>query len=90
MATYRLDNLQISENPFYIYEISLDLYWKNGTCYLGSKFYKSNKLIQTKSIRKLYKGYIIEKSITLLAAPYTFLQNLPIYKLKKRKNETVH
>ena len=86
-GTYRYENTQIEVFPFFLYEISLWVRWKNGCAILGSKFIKSNKLIPKIVKSKKMKSYTIEKDITLIGAPLEFIQSehLPPYELIKRK-----
>ena len=86
-GTYRYENTQIEVFPFFLYEVSLWVRWKNGCAILGSKFIKSNKLISKVVKSKKMKSYTIEKDITLIGAPLEFIQseNLPPYELIKRK-----
>lgn len=78
------DNQIIEVMPYFIYEISLNKYWKNGYCVLAHKFYKSNKLLNISDEIKHYDDYIISKEIVLLGAPENFIKDLPIYQLKKK------
>lgn len=81
----------ISVAPEFIYELSLHKYWENGYCILGSKLYKSSKLlnIEKNFIIKKYKDYTIIKEINLVGAPQSFVDQLEVRnskkKLKKKK-----
>lgn len=81
----------VEESPAFIYEVSLHKYWKNGYCFLGNKFYKSNKLLNIKqnSIYKRDKNYILEKSISIIGVPVEFIKEnkLKLYKSKKLKKK---
>ena len=85
--SYVYNGIRIEVSKFFLYEVSLHKYWKNGYCLLGIKLYKSNKFIPTNRICKKYKDYTIEKDIILIAAPYKFIKekNLPIYKVNPKK-----
>lgn len=77
------ENQRIETMPYFIYEVSINKYWKNGFCVLGHKFYKSNKLLKTKDKIRYYDNYIISKEIILLGGPEQFTKDLPDFKLKK-------
>lgn len=70
--------------PYFLYEVSIHKYWKNGYCLLGSKYYKSKSLLDIKkSIRtKKFKDYTISKEIELLAAPYEFIRDNNLQKVE--------
>ncbi len=79
---------------FFIYEVSIHKYWKGGYCLLGNKLFKSNKALNISHFHryKYFKECIIEKEISLIAAPYEFIRemNLPVYKkpiIKRRKKK---
>ena len=59
-GTYRYENTQIEVFPFFLYEVSLWVRWKNGCAILGSKFIKSNNLIPKVVKSKKMKSYTIE------------------------------
>jgi len=75
--------------PCFIYEVSAYKYWKNGFCFLGDKYYKSNKLLKIKKNRKVkdFKEYKIVKEIVLLGAPEGFIREmgLPLFVPTKPK-----
>ena len=66
-------------------------YWKNGYCLLGSKLFKSDKLLNIRCPRvyKRFKEYTIEKEISLIAAPQEFIieMGLPVYENIVIKNK---
>lgn len=78
--------------PYYKYEICIYKYWKGGFCQLGSKCFKSDRLLNVKYTRKRRQcnGYSIEKTIELVGAPIGFIEenNLfmckPVLKTKKK------
>lgn len=84
--------------PCFIYEVSAHKYWKNGYCFLGDKYYKSDRLLRISSSHKvsIFNGYKIVKEIVLLGAPEGFIKEmgLPLFvptepKVKtKKKNGT--
>ncbi len=81
----------VEELPYFLYELSIHKYWKNGFCVLGTKFFTSKKLLNFKQVKKIkqFKGYKLEKEITLLGVPKEFIEkyNLkaPVKKTKKKK-----
>lgn len=54
---------------------------------LSCRYYTSDKLLNVKEVEvvKRFKNFNIERFITLLGAPISFIEenNLPIYELKK-------
>ena len=92
---YVYEEQRIGVFPYFVYEVCLYKYWKNGFCMLGSKFYKSSKLLDIKKQReyKRFKEYMIEREITLVAAPYDFIRENdlpeyePIIKVKKSRKK---
>ena len=60
-------------------------YWKNGCSIVESKFYKSDHFI--KPFVKKRGAY--EKSIILIAAPFSFINNnkLELFELKKKNGK---
>ena len=59
---------------------------------LFEKFVESDKEISSKCVVEYYpnkkkKEYVIEKSITMVAAPERYLQHLSLYNPNKEKNE---
>lgn len=86
---YIYDDYIIETHSNFIYEININKYWKNGFSSLGSKFVKSDKLLNLKNKRKFikYDDYFIEKEITLIGAPLKFIKeyNLQEYIPKKKK-----
>lgn len=89
--TYLYEGSRIEVLPFFLYEIRIVKYWKGGFCVLGSQFISTDELLHIKytNILKHYNNYVIEKEISLMGAPYEFIEenNLPIYKpnVKKKK-----
>ena len=81
--SYVYDGIRIEVSEFFLYEVSLHKYWKNGYCSLGSKLFKSDKLLNIRCPRvyKRFKEYTIEKEISLIAAPQEFIieMGLPVY-----------
>lgn len=75
---YQYKNFKIQLGKYYIYEVNLYKFWKNGYCFLGSKRFYSRKLLNIKKERiyRYFKNYIIEKEICFIAAPYEFIKDL--------------
>lgn len=78
----------------FVYELNIYKYWKGGFCQMGSKLYKSNKLLDIKkdNIIEKYDDYFIQKEITLIGVPQKFVDEnqLKVYKpiiKKSKKNE---
>lgn len=65
-------NLEIM--PCFVYEVSINKYWKNGFCVLANKFYKSDKLIEVPDKIRHYDDYIIIREVILLGAPEKFVK----------------
>lgn len=85
---YVYEGSTIEKLPYFLYEVSINKYWKNGYSQIKSRFFKSNKFIR---FRKAVKrnNTVIEKEITLLGAPESFIKeyNLSIYQPKKKKKK---
>lgn len=73
--------------PYFLYEVSVYKLAPNMACILGSKFFKSDKLLNIKKDveYKKAKDFTIVRYIDLLGAPMSFIEenNLPIYELRK-------
>lgn len=86
---YIYKDFKVEQLPYFLYEVCINKYWKDGFCVLGYKFYKSNKLLDIKKYRitKKYKDYLLEKVIDLVGVPYTFIieNHLKLYEPKKKK-----
>lgn len=56
---------------------------------LSNKYFTSEKFLDLKEreVLKYYKDYTIERFITLLGAPFSFIEenDLPPYELKKKR-----
>lgn len=95
--TYMYDGFRVRECPFFIYEVSLNKYWKNGYSLLSSKLYKSDEYIPIKKHSQCSKKgtYLIEKAISLIGITRDFIRehNLSEYnpnakfKRKSKKNK---
>lgn len=84
---YIYEGSKIEVLPYFLYEVSIYKYWKNGFCLLGNKFFKTNKPLRQYNNFKYFKEYFVEKEVSLLGAPIEFIEelNLIIYKPKKKK-----
>lgn len=89
--TYIYEGTRIEVLPYFLYEVCIYKHWNSGACVLGSRFFKSDRLLKIRCSSKFkqFSGYAIEKEITLIGAPYQFIResNLseykPIIKTKK-------
>lgn len=77
-GTFKYEGMLIEQLPFYLYELTVYLYWKGGCGIRGNRFIKTSKPlnISKSCIRKKWKDYIVEKSIVLLGAPAEFINDL--------------
>ena len=81
---------QIEPAKYYIYEVSkYIIYKKENRCELfASKFLMSKKYIELKNSVETSKECTIYITCSLIGAPKEYIENLPIYELKKKtKNE---
>lgn len=89
--SYIYNGCRIEVLPYFLYEVCLHKYWKNGYCILGSKFIKSDQLLDIKqaNVYKRVDEYLLEKDITLLGVPSSFVEenNLPVYEINKIKKK---
>lgn len=85
--TYRYQDSQIEVLPCFLYEVDLYKIAPMRANILSCRYYTSNKLLNVKEVEvvKRFKNFHIERFITLLGAPMSFIEdnNLPIYELKK-------
>lgn len=87
-TNYRFGENRIVAMPYFLYEVSVYKLSRNMACILGSKYFKSDKLLNIKKdveYLKKTKDYNIVRYIDLLGAPMSFIEenNLPIYELRK-------
>ena len=91
IKTYLYKDNRVEILPYFLYELSINKYWKSGFCSLGRKFFKSDNLIRINktNIFKKYKDYIIEKEISLIGVPSEFVESnkLPIFELNINKKK---
>lgn len=81
---------RIEPAKYYLYEISkYIIYKKENRCELfASKFLMSKKYIEFKDLVESSKECTIYTICSLIGAPKEYIENLPIYELKKKiKNE---
>lgn len=85
--TYRYQDNQIEVLPYFLYEVDLYSISPKRTKILLSRYYTSDKFLNVKEVEvvKRFKNFNIQRFITLLGAPISFIEenNLPIYELKK-------
>lgn len=91
IKTYTYKGFRLEILPYFLYEICINKYWKGGFCTLESKFLKSDKPLKVKVFNQFKYGesFLIEKSITMLGAPYSFIRenNLPEFQLNNKKKK---
>lgn len=80
--TYLHNNTQIEQLPYFLYEVSIYEITKYTAGILSTKYYTSNEYISIKPYVKRFQNFILERSVTLLGAPESFVTKLPIYKKK--------
>ena len=89
--TYEYQGHQIEILPTFLYEVSLYKIFPTSSTMLSSRYYTSNKIIKVEESKvvKRFKNFFIERFITLLGAPISFIKdnNLPIYELKKQSKK---
>lgn len=85
--TYRYQDSQIEVLPYFLYEVDIYRIAPKRVNILSSRYYTSNKLLQVneREVIKRFKDFSIDRFITLLGAPLSFIEenNLPIYELRK-------
>lgn len=92
---YLWDNSLITPCNYFIYEVCIYKYWRFGFCQFGSKYFKSDILLNIKYNNKYYRhgSYLLEKTIELIGAPIEFIKGndlpkyKPILKIKKSKKK---
>lgn len=84
---YRYNDDAVEILPYFLYEVSIYKIESTRASLLSCKYYSSNKLLKIKEVEilKTFREYTIERFITLLGAPESFIKenNLPIYELRK-------
>lgn len=87
--SYIYEGQRITVDSHYIYEINVYRIAKNRANIILSRSYKSNKLLDVKEVEILreYDSFTIERFITLVSAPLSFIEenNLSLYIKPKRK-----
>lgn len=85
--TYRYQDNQIEVLPWFLYEVDLYFISPRRANLLSHRYYTSDKLLNSKEVEviKRFRNFNIERFITLLGAPISFIEenSLPIYELKK-------
>lgn len=88
-TSYRLQDNRVTITSFFLYEVSVYKIEPNCVSILGSKFYKSDSLLNIKkeTTEKKFKNYSIVKFVDLLGVPESFVKenNLPIWEPKRKK-----
>lgn len=87
---YVYNGEKITISPFFIYEVDLYRVSKNRANVISTRCYKSNKLLNVKDVEivRYFSSFTIERYITLLSAPLSFIKenNLPLY-IKKHERK---
>lgn len=89
---YVYEGFKVEILPYFLYELSISKYWKNGYCLISSKFYKIDKPLSIKhyNVFRKFNGYLIGKELTPIGvtqefANYNNLQKyIPKKKIKKK------
>lgn len=88
-TTYLLQGNIVETMPYFLYEVSVYKIAKNIAALIGSRFYKSDKLLKIKNdlTVKKFKDYKVVRYINILGVPKEFVEenNLPIYEAKPKK-----
>lgn len=86
-VSYRFGEHRIEPMPYFLYEVGIYKITEDSAGILGSKYFKSDKLLdfKTEVEHKKFKDYRLVKYIDLLGAPIEFIEenNLSIYELRK-------
>lgn len=89
--TYRYEDYQIEVLPYFLYEVSIYRIAPMRANMLSTRYYTSDKLLEVKEVEviKRFKDFNIERFITLLGAPKSFIEenNLPMYELKTNRKK---
>lgn len=85
--TYWYQDSQIEVLPCFLYEVDLYFISPRRANMLSNRYYTSDRLLNVKDVEvvKRFKNFNIQRFITLLGAPISFIEenNLPIYESKK-------
>lgn len=85
--SYRFEEHRVEPMPYFLYEVGIYKITNDSACILGSKYFKSDKLLNLKSEveQRKFSNYRLLKYVDLLGAPMEFIEenNLPIYELRK-------
>lgn len=87
--TYRYQDSQIEVLPYFLYEVNLYFISPSKANMISNRYYTSDKFLNVKEVEviKRFKNFNIQRFITLLGAPISFIEenNLPIYEPKKKR-----
>lgn len=83
---YKYQDLYVEEMPYFLYEVSLYRIEKNRANLLCSKYYKANKLLKIKECElvRRFNNVSIERFITLLGVPESFIKENYLYEKRTR------
>lgn len=81
---------RITEGDKFLYNLSAYKIYSNRAELLFEKYIESEKEVKSKCTVEYYpnkkkKEYVIEKSVTMIEAPKSYLQYLPLYEPNKSK-----
>lgn len=81
---------KVSKGDKFVYDLSAYLIYPNRVELLFQKYVESEKEIASKYEveyfpNKKKKKYLIEKTVSMVEAPYSYLQYLPLYEPNKKK-----
>lgn len=85
------DGYPIEVLPYFLYEVSL--YWMSPrrSNMLSCRYYTSDKPLKVKTVEviKRFKHFHLERFITLLGAPMSFIEDnkLPIYETNQKQSK---
>lgn len=86
---YLYDNNIVKSLPFFLYEVKMYKYWDLGFCELGSKMFRSDKLLDIKCYNKVryVDNYTIEEEIILIGVPEQFIKEKGLQEYHPTKNK---
>ena len=91
MVTYRYEDSQLKVMPFFVNDVGIYRISLNRVSSLSCNLYKSDRFLNLKEREtiKKFKNFSIDRFITLLGAPMSFIEenNLPIFEFKKSKKK---
>lgn len=90
--TYRYQGSRVEVLPYFLYEVDIFRIAPMRANILSSRYYISDKLLNVKEVEviKRFKSFNIERFITLLGVPQSFIEenNLPIYELRTNRKKS--